>query len=92
MAISVIKFPVGTFGYVGSVPVDLAYRITGGTCFARKAVRDAIPLSGPGLAKKIAAREGVKMETRTFETAAEAYDVAVRFVDAHNLKGVKVYG
>lgn len=90
MAISIIQFPVGTFGYAGSVPVDLAYRITSGSVFERKTVRDAIRLVGPGLAKKIAAREGVKMEARAFDTRAEAYDVATAYVEAHGLD-VKVY-
>ena len=91
MAISIIQFPVGTFGFVGSVPVDLAYRITGASCFDRAKVREAVTHCGPGIAKKLAARLGVKMEAKAFETRAEAYDVAAAYVAAHNLDTV-IYG
>ena len=91
MAINVIQFPVGTFGFAGSVPVDLAYRITGGSCFDRQKVREAIPQSGTRIAKLLAERLGVKMETKTFETRSEAYDVAAAYVEAHGLEGIKIY-
>jgi len=90
MAINIIQNPVGTFSYAGSVPVDLAYRLTGGSARDRFAVREAIPMVGPGMARKIAERNGIKMESKTFETRSEAYDVAVAYCEAHNLD-CKIY-
>jgi len=91
MAISVIEYPNGKFGFVGSVPVNLAYRFSGASALDRNYIINAIGRVGPGIAKKLAIKLGVKMEAKSFETRAEAYDVAAAFVAAHNLD-VKVFG
>ena len=65
------QYPSGRWGFVGKVPADLAY-------VANKAEYVAIAqLSGPGIARKIAAREGGSFETRTWSTQSEAVEAAL---------------
>lgn len=92
MAVSIIQFPTGSFGYVGSVPVNMAHKISGGTCFQRKAIADAVVTSGPGLARKIAERQGVSFSTRSFDSRAEALSFAEEFCRVNGLDDVVIHG
>jgi hypothetical protein len=74
--VNIIPLPVGGYGFAGSVPIDLAYDIRGGSCFDREKVRKAIPQVGPGIARQMANRLGVKMSSRRYDTQSEAYDAA----------------
>lgn len=89
--VNIIPLPVGGFGFAGSVPIDLAYDIRGGSCFDRKKIREAIPQVGPGMARKIANRVGVKMSSRRYDTQAEAYDAAVSYQTISGLE-FEIYG
>jgi hypothetical protein len=66
----VIKNPAGTFHFAGRVPTALAFDCTDAE------VLEAALHSGPGLARKIAARKGVKFETLTWVTREEALEAA----------------
>lgn len=65
-----IQFPSGKFGFVGRVPVELA--------FVYDSVEDVknAQHSGPGIAGKIAAREGRTFGTRVWETREAALAAA----------------
>jgi len=84
--VNIIRNPVGTYSLAGSVPIDLAYSIRGGSCFDRAKVREAIAHSGPGIARKIANNLGVKMASRTWDSATEAYDDAVAYQTVSGLE------
>lgn len=73
----VIQFPSGKFGFVGKVPVDLA--------FEYDSIEDvkAAQHSGPGIARKIAERNGRIFHTRVWDTAEDALR------SAHNILGTE---
>jgi hypothetical protein len=83
--INIIRNPVGTYGFVGRVPVGLAHKISGGCAADRFTVREAVAISGPGIARKIAERNGIKFETRTFTTEAEAREFAEEYCRCNGL-------
>ena len=89
--VNIIRNPVGGYSFAGSVPIDLAYDIRGGSCFDRQKVREAIPQVGPGMARKIANKLGVKMSSRSYDTSAEAYDAAVSYQTVSGLE-FEIYG
>ena len=66
----VIQYPTGRFGFAGRVPAELAF-----IADSPDDVTCAIQC-GAGLARKIAARNGRKFETRTFASAADALAAA----------------
>jgi hypothetical protein len=68
--LSVIKNPVGTFHFVGTVPAELAY-ITSDQAYVSTAY-----YCGSSIARKQAEREGGTFKTRTFTTEQEARDFA----------------
>lgn len=70
MTLNVIQYPVGTYGFVGSVPAVLAYASDDAELLAIAAQ------SGPGLARSIAAREGKTFKTCTWATRADAIAAA----------------
>lgn len=79
LPLSLIKFPVGTYGFVGSVPVDLR--------FVYDDVQDCIDAAqfGPGMIRKRCEREGRRFGTRTWPTAAAALaDAAALGFTAHD--------
>jgi glutamate synthase domain-containing protein 2 len=69
----IIQFPSGRFGFVGRVPVELA--------FEYDSIEDVkiAQHSGPGIAGKIAAREGRVFRTRTWDTKEAALHSAHNF-------------
>jgi hypothetical protein len=77
--VNIIPLPVGGFGFAGSVTIDLAHSIRGGSCFDREKVRNAVSLVGPGMARQMANRLGIKFSTRRFDTRDEAYNAAVEY-------------
>jgi hypothetical protein len=83
--INIIRNPVGTYSFVGKVPVTMAHRIIGGTAADRNTIRNAVCHCGPGVARKIAERNGIKFETRTFDTANEARDFAEEYCRVNGL-------
>lgn len=64
--LSVIRYPTGKFGFVGRVPAVLAFTST------HEGDIEAARLSGPGIARKIAEREGRTFETRVWNSEADA--------------------
>lgn len=84
--VNIVPTPVGGFTFAGSVPIDLAYSIHGGSCFDREEVRKAIPQVGPNMARAIANRLGVKMSSRRYDSRAEAYDAAVAYQSVSGLE------
>ena len=71
----VIKFPSGKFGFVGAVPVDLAFEYD-----SLEDVKSA-QIAGPGIARQIAERNGRVFKTRVWDTAEDALR------SAHNILG-----
>lgn len=72
---NVIKFPSGKFGFVGKVPVELA--------FEYDSIEDVkiAQHSGPRIAGLIAAKEGRVFKTRVWNTKEDALR------SAHNILG-----
>lgn len=68
-----IQFPSGKFGFVGKVPVELA--------FEYDSIEDVkiAQHSGPGIAGKIAAREGRVFGTRVWDTKEAALQAGHNF-------------
>lgn len=62
----IIKFPSGKFGYTGKVPVHLAFE------YESVADLETARQHGPGLAMKIAKREGRVFRTRAWNTEEAA--------------------
>jgi len=60
-----IQYPSGRWGFVGRVPQVLAHE-------GDADLLDCARLSGPGLARKIAEREGRHFATLAWDTEAEA--------------------
>jgi hypothetical protein len=71
----VIQFPSGKFGFVGKVPAALAFEYD-----SEADVAIAIQ-SGPGIARKIAEREGRMFRVRVWDTEVDAMRAA------HNILG-----
>lgn len=71
----IIQFPSGKFGFVGKVPVSLAYEYD-----SEDDVKVALQ-AGPGFARKIAERHGRTFRTRVWDTEAAALEAA------HNILG-----
>jgi hypothetical protein len=61
----VIQYPTGRYGFVGRVPAVLAYRA------AAEDIAAALQC-GPGIARRIAQREGREFITLSWATEAEA--------------------
>jgi hypothetical protein len=70
---SVIQFPSGRWGFVGKVPVALAYPDATPDDVA------TISLCGPGIAKRIAVTEGRTLKEATFATEQDAYSALHAF-------------
>lgn len=70
---SILRTPAGRFAFVGSVPADLA--------FIHEAQQDldTAAHSGPGVAMKIAAKEGRVFKPRSWATEAEAWAAALEW-------------
>lgn len=64
--LSIIRFPTGTYGFVGKVPAELAFNSSHSGDLENAA------LCGPGLARKIAEREGRTFETLSWASEGEA--------------------
>lgn len=62
----VIQYPTGKFGFVGKVPVALAYEYE-----SEEDLRTA-KICGPGFARKAAERNGRVFRTRVWDTEAAA--------------------
>lgn len=71
LQLTLIQFPSGKWGYVGSVPAALAFEWEDDGDL-KIALR-----SGPGIALKIAEREGRTFRTRVWDTEAEARAAAI---------------
>jgi hypothetical protein len=70
-ALSIIEYPSGRFGFVGSVPCVLAYSA------GDAEILDIIARHGPGLARRIAKASGVAMpESLSWATRSEASEFA----------------
>ena len=61
----IIKYPTGRYGFVGRVPAALAYQ---GSADDMQAAAQC----GPGIARKIAERNGREFKTLAWDTEAEA--------------------
>lgn len=72
LPLSVIQYPSGKWGFVGSVPGELAYE-TSNPDYIRLAAN-----VGAGLVRKRAEREGGFFRTRTWETQGAAVAEAER--------------
>ncbi len=70
LPLCVIQFPVGTWGFVGSVPLELKWVYDDS-----ESVRIAMQ-SGEGFARAIAKREGKIFKTCTWQTKEEAIAAA----------------
>jgi hypothetical protein len=70
LPLAVIQYPVGTFGFVGRVPSELAY-----ICNDPELLQIALQ-HGSGLARGIAKKEGKIFQTRTWATRDEAIEAA----------------
>lgn len=68
-----IPNPAGRFAFVGSVPAPLAFN-----CSDPEFLEIAAH-SGPGIARKIAARQGGVFETRSFASLADAEAAALEW-------------
>lgn len=68
--LSVIRYPNGRFGFAGRVPDVLAFSST------HEGDLEAARLSGPGIAKRIAEREGRTFESLSWATEDEAVAAA----------------
>lgn len=68
---NLIQFPSGKYGFVGRVPVDLAW--------AYESIEDVknAQHAGPGIAARIAKREGRTFSARVWDTDAEARAAAL---------------
>lgn len=69
----VIKYPSGKYGFVGKVPASLAYE------YDSEADVVTALRHGPGIARKIAEREGRTFKTRVWDTEEAALQ------SAHNI-------
>ena len=79
---AIISFPSGRWGFVGKVPVQLAY--PGAT---RDDVEN-IQHCGPGIARKIAAREGRDLSDLTYATQEEARTAFCVFAKVDSLQSL----
>jgi len=68
-----IPNPAGRFAFVGSVPGPLAYN------YSDPEFLEIAAHSGPGIARKIAQREGGVFETRSFTSLAKAEAAALEW-------------
>lgn len=66
LSLSVIRYPSGKYGFVGNVPAVLAYE------WQDEGDLQAAKQCGPGIARKIAERNGRIFNTRVWATEAEA--------------------
>lgn len=66
LPLSLIQYPSGKFGFVGRVPAVLAY------VWEDESDLQAAAQCGPGIARKIAERNGRTFSTRVWDTEAEA--------------------
>lgn len=71
LPLSVIQFPVGTWGFVGRVPSDLAF-VSDSEELTQIAIKH-----GSGIARDIAKKEGKTFRTRTWVTKEGAVSAAV---------------
>jgi hypothetical protein len=69
MALHIIQYPTGRFGFVGLVPAALAFE---GSTEDMETARKC----GPGLARKIAERNGRAFTTLVWDTEDEARKAA----------------
>lgn len=67
---NVVQLPSGKFGFTGAVPAILAFD------FEDENDLKIALISGPGIAAKIAKREGRVFATRTWDTAEAALQAA----------------
>jgi hypothetical protein len=75
LGLDVIKYPSGQYGFVGDVPVALAYEWE-----SEDDLRAAIEV-GPGMAKRIAALNGRKFACRSFASEAAAWEAHHKLVE-----------
>lgn len=78
----IISFPSGRWGFVGKVPVGLAYP------GATRGDVENIQQSGPGIARKIAAREGRNLSELTYATQEEARVAFCAFAKVDSLQSL----
>lgn len=71
MGLNVIKYPSGKFGFVGRVPMELAYIKADGTTPSESECKQIAESSNPAMVCK---SFGIK--TRVFDTEQEARDTA----------------
>lgn len=71
----VIRYPSGKYGFVGKVPASLAYE------YESEGDLRAAQQCGPGIAGKIAAREGRVFRTRVWDTEEAALQAAAKLAD-----------
>lgn len=84
--VNIIRNPVGTYNFAGCVPIGLAYSIIGGSRSQRKEIEDCVQQCGPGFARKLAKRYGVRFQTRIFDSAAEARAFATGYRQTSGLE------
>jgi hypothetical protein len=80
LGLEVIKYPSGKFGFVGSVPTDLAWQMSDGSIVSEEIAADIARASIRSYAMKA---HGVS--TRVFPSREDA----VRFAESRGYKGVR---
>jgi hypothetical protein len=78
--VNIIRFPVGTYGFAGRVPIDMAFELGGEVPIeTRNEIFNAVSQCGPRIARMIANKKNIKMRERSFDTREEAFGFALNY-------------